>query len=40
MGAVTYRIAIAEMAGYSKDGKMRSKVNIVVGIETFPETLL
>ena len=35
-----YPIAIAEMAGYLKDGKMKSKEDIVVGIETFPETLL
>jgi NADPH-dependent curcumin reductase len=33
-------IAIAEMAGYLKDGKMKSKEDIVVGIETFAETLL
>jgi NADPH-dependent curcumin reductase len=35
-----YGIAIAEIAGYLKDGKMKSKEDIVVGIETFPETLL
>jgi len=35
-----YGIAIAEMAGYLKDGKMKSKEDIVVGLETFPETLL
>ena len=35
-----YGIAIAEMAGYLKDGKMKSKEDIVVGIETFPEVLL
>jgi NADPH-dependent curcumin reductase len=35
-----YGIAIAEMAGYLKDGRMKSKEDIVVGIETFPETLL
>ena len=35
-----YGIAIAEMAGYLKDGKMKSKEDIVVGVETFPETLL
>jgi NADPH-dependent curcumin reductase len=35
-----YGIAIVEMAGYWKDGKMKSKEDIVVGIETFPETLL
>jgi NADPH-dependent curcumin reductase len=35
-----YGIAIAEMAGYLKNGKMKLKENIVVGIGTFPETLL
>ena len=28
------------MAGYLKDGRMTSKEDIVVGIDTFPETLL
>ena len=28
------------MAGYLKDGKMKSKEDIVVGIETLAETLL
>lgn len=35
-----YGIATFEMAGYSKDGKMKSKEEIVVGVETFAETLL
>ena len=35
-----YGIAIADVAGYLKDGKMKSKEDIVGGIETFPETLL
>ncbi len=35
-----YPQAIAEMAGYLKDGKMKSKEDVVVGLETFPETLL
>jgi NADPH-dependent curcumin reductase len=35
-----YGIAITEMARYLKDGKMKSKEDIVVGIETFPDTLL
>jgi NADPH-dependent curcumin reductase len=35
-----YPIAIAEMAGYLKDGKMKSKEDVVVGLDTFPETLL
>ncbi|WP_395058080.1 NADP-dependent oxidoreductase [Polaromonas sp.] len=35
-----YPLAIAEMAGYLKDGKMKSKEDVVDGIENFPETLL
>ena len=35
-----YGIAIAEMAGYLKDGKMKSKEDVVVGLDTFPESLL
>ena len=35
-----YHLAVAEMAGYLKDGRMKSKEDIVVGINTFPETLL
>ena len=35
-----YHLAVAEMAGYLKDGRMKSKEDVVVGIETFPETLL
>ncbi len=35
-----YPVAIAEMAGYLKDGKMKSKEDVVDGIENFPETLL
>ena len=35
-----YHLAVAEMAGYLKDGRMKSKEDIVVGISTFPETLL
>jgi tetratricopeptide (TPR) repeat protein len=33
-------LAIAEMAGYLKEGKMKSKVDVVDGLENFPETLL
>jgi NADPH-dependent curcumin reductase len=33
-------VEVAEMAGYLKDGNMKSKQDIVVNIETFPETLL
>ena len=32
--------AVAELAGYLKDGRMKSKEDIVFGINTFPETLL
>ena len=35
-----YHLAIAEMAGYLRDGKMKSKEDVVVGLNTFPETLL
>ncbi len=35
-----YPLAIAEMAGHLKDGKMKSKEDVVDGIENFPETLL
>lgn len=34
-----YPIAIAELAGYLKDGRMQSKEDTVHGLETFPETL-
>jgi NADPH-dependent curcumin reductase CurA len=35
-----YPQAIAEMAGYLKAGTMKSKEDVVEGIDTFPETLL
>ena len=35
-----YHLGVAEMAGYLKAGTMKSKEDIVVGIDTFPETLL
>jgi NADPH-dependent curcumin reductase len=35
-----YHLAIAEMAGYLKDGRMKSKEDVVAGINTFPETLM
>ena len=38
--AERYHLAIAEMAGYLKDGRMKSKEDVVVGLQTFPETLL
>ena len=34
------RVAIAELAGYLKDGRMKSREDVVVGLDTFPETLL
>lgn len=34
-----YHIAIAEMAGYLKDGRMKSREDIVPGLENFPEAL-
>jgi NADPH-dependent curcumin reductase CurA len=35
-----YPIAIAEMAGYLKDGRMKSREDVVVGLDTFPESLV
>jgi NADPH-dependent curcumin reductase len=35
-----FPIAVAEMAAYLKDGRMKSKEDVVAGIDTFPETLL
>ena len=35
-----FPIAVAEMAAYLKDGRMKSKEDVVTGIDTFPETLL
>src|SRR4029079_14852078 len=35
-----YPTAIAELAGYLKQGRMKSKEDVVVGFETFPEALL
>lgn len=34
-----YHIAIAELAGYLKDGRMKSKEDVVSGLDTFPEAL-
>jgi|JI10StandDraft_1071094.scaffolds.fasta_scaffold04221_5 NADPH-dependent curcumin reductase CurA len=34
-----YPVAIAEMAGYLKDGRMKSREDIVPGLENFPEAL-
>ena len=38
--AERYPAAIAELAGYLKDGRMKSREDVVVGLDTFPETLL
>jgi NADPH-dependent curcumin reductase CurA len=35
-----YPIAIAELAGYLKNGRMKSKEDVVKGLDTFPETLV
>ena len=35
-----YREAAAEMAGWMAEGKLKSREDIVEGIETFPDTLL
>ena len=35
-----YPVAVAELAGYLKDGRMVSLEDVVVGLDTFPETLL
>jgi NADPH-dependent curcumin reductase CurA len=35
-----YPQAVAELAGYLKDGRMKSKEDVVQGIDTFPESLL
>ncbi len=35
-----YSVAIAELAGYLKDGRMKSREDVVRGLDTFPETLL
>ena len=35
-----YPVAVAELAGYLKDGRMVSKEDVVVGLDTFPDTML
>ena len=35
-----FPVAVAELAGLMKDGRMKSKEDVVVGLDTFPETLL
>ena len=34
-----YHLAVAELAGYLRDGRMKSKEDVVVGLDTFPEAL-
>ncbi|HET6599212.1 MAG TPA: NADP-dependent oxidoreductase [Burkholderiaceae bacterium] len=35
-----FPVAVAELAVYLKDGRMKSKEDVVTGLQTFPETLL
>ena len=35
-----YPLAIAELAGYLKDGRLKSREDVVKGLETFPEALV
>ena len=35
-----FPVAVAELAAYLKDGRLKSKEDVVVGIEHFPQTLL
>jgi NADPH-dependent curcumin reductase CurA len=35
-----YGVAVAELAQYLRDGRMKSKEDVVAGLDTFPETLL
>ena len=38
--AERYPMAVAELAGYLKAGTLKSREDVVVGLDTFPETLL
>ena len=38
--AERFPVAVAELARYLKDGRMKSREDIVQGLETFPETLM
>ncbi len=38
--APRFHLAVAELSGYLKDGRIKSKEDIVVGLDTFSETLL
>ena len=35
-----FGIAVAELGTYLKDGRMKSREDVVIGLDTFPETLL
>ncbi|MNE97032.1 putative NADP-dependent oxidoreductase YfmJ [compost metagenome] len=35
-----FPVAVAEMAEYIKDGRMKSKEDVVSGLENFPQALL
>lgn len=35
-----YPVAIAELSGYLRDGRMKSREDVVVGLDTFPESLV
>ena len=35
-----YHVAIAELAGYLKDGRMKSKEDVVQGLDSFPQALI
>jgi len=34
-----YSLAVAEIAGYLKDGRMKSKEDVVEGLDSFPDAL-
>jgi NADPH-dependent curcumin reductase CurA len=38
--APRFHLAIAELSGYLQDGRLKSREDVVDGIETFPDTLL
>ena len=38
--AQRYGVAVAEMAGYLKDGRLKSREDVVDGLDAFPEALL
>jgi len=38
--AARYGEAVRDMAGWLKEGKLKTREDIVPGLETFPETLL